>query len=210
MTRTAASAEIWQYTAIIFQFIHEYREEIIAIGTVILAFATGFLWFATRSLAKSAERTTQKQLRAYVSLESGGVDKTSVDGQPGVVIRVDLKNYGTTPGYDFRAWMNVPTVLDNAAVPFTGPSTSLADRSASILGPGSLAHMQTAAAFPRGAVDLEEIRNGTKTIFVWGGADYVDAFGHPRHFTFRCAINGREDAGQSWGLRPHKVGYEAN
>ena len=48
---------------------------VIAVFTVILAFATGFLYFATRDLVKGAERTTQTQLRAFVF--GGGIQQAA-------------------------------------------------------------------------------------------------------------------------------------
>ena len=208
----AWGGEVWQHIITAAQwlgwFIHEYREEIIAVFTVILAVATWRLWIATRNLVRGTERTAQSQLRAYVSVESGGVQHGIVDGQPGFQVHVVLKNYGVTPAYRFRTWINAPVILDTGAVPFIGPTVPLEDRPPSILGPGSLAHMHWNAVFPMLAV--QDIRSGTKAIFVWGGADYIDAFGHPRHFMFRCAMSGSEDSPNGWALKPHRIGYEAN
>ena len=99
----AWGGEVWQHIITAAQwlgwFIHEYREEIIAVFTVILAVATWRLWIATRNLVRGTERTAQSQLRAYVSVESGGVQHGIVDGQPGFQVHVVLKNYGVTPAY---------------------------------------------------------------------------------------------------------------
>ena len=56
--------------------------------------------------------------------------------------------------------------------------------------------------------DLAAVRDGKKNIFVWGGANYRDAFKEDRFFKFR-AING-PDLGNRFALKPHKLGYEAN
>jgi hypothetical protein len=48
-------------------------EKIIAIFTVILGMATGFLWLATKNLVIGAEDTAERQLRAYVSISPSGV-----------------------------------------------------------------------------------------------------------------------------------------
>jgi hypothetical protein len=164
---------IFQFTVVAARwlegFVHSYREEIIAVFTVILALATLLLWRATRNLVRGAEGTAQRQLRAYVSLESGSVQHTSIDGQLGFIVSVALKNYGVTPGYHFRTWMSPPAILDAALVPFVGPTTSLEDRAASILGPGSQAHLDWRAVFPPDA--LHDIRDGKKAIFCWGGAN---------------------------------------
>jgi hypothetical protein len=63
-------------------------------------------------------------------------------------------------------------------------------------------------------IDLASVRNKTKAIFVWGGADYVDAFKRKRHFIFRMKMAGPEqplpNGGMGWPLTPHPLGYEAN
>jgi hypothetical protein len=58
-------------------FVHEYREEIIAAFTVILAIATWRLWLATRDLVREARNTAEKQLRAYVNVEPLGINPYS-------------------------------------------------------------------------------------------------------------------------------------
>jgi len=191
-------------------FVHAYREEIIAVFTVVLALATFSLWRATHNLVRGSERTAQTQLRAYISLESGSIQHANIDGQLGFIVSVVLRNYGVTPGYHFRTWMSPPAILDAEVVPFAAPAVSIADGASSILGPGSQAHLNWRAVFPPDA--LPEIRDGKKAIFCWGGANYTDAFGHQRHFTFRCATSGGEDTADQggWGLKPHKIGYDAN
>src|SRR5262249_51673089 len=88
-------------------FIREFREEIVAVGTVfialftvILAFATAFLYFATRDLVEGAEDTAKRQLRAYVFLDQMTIADPM--GTPKISIRI--KNYGSTPAYGVVFW----------------------------------------------------------------------------------------------------------
>jgi len=168
------------------------------------------VWRSNPGIVRGSERTAQTQLRAYISLESGSIQHANIDGQLGFIVSVVLRNYGVTPGYHFRTWMSPPAILDAEVVPFAAPAVSIADGASSILGPGSQAHLNWRAVFPPDA--LPEIRDGKKAIFCWGGANYTDAFGHQRHFTFRCATSGGEDTADQggWGLKPHKIGYDAN
>lgn len=97
------------------------------------------------------------------------------------------------------------------AVPFPAQPKPLSERvNRSIIAPGALAPVITESAM----IDLASVRNKTKAIFVWGGADYVDAFKRKRHFIFRMKMSGPEqllsNGGMGWPLTPHPLGYEAN
>lgn len=99
-------------------FVHDYREEIVAIGTlciaaftVVLAFATGFLYSATRDLVKGAEKVSQTQLRAFV-IAKGFSQAANLhpdnNGQLCVrewVFWFDIENVGLTPGTGLKAWI---------------------------------------------------------------------------------------------------------
>src|SRR5258706_6905725 len=86
-------------------FIEMYEKFFVAIGTlfiaaftVILAFATAFLWGATRQLVKGADDTAKRQLRAYVFVDSVNVANV-VEGSGPPESRVIIKNFGQTPAY---------------------------------------------------------------------------------------------------------------
>jgi hypothetical protein len=48
------------------EFVHKNAESIIALFTIILGIATWLLWRATKRLVEGADRTAERQLRAYV------------------------------------------------------------------------------------------------------------------------------------------------
>jgi hypothetical protein len=93
-------------------FTHENHGPITAIFTVLLGLATIFLWLATRDLVDNAERTSQRQLRAYVFPDT--VDAYDKGNLPGVarnealegyvVIHTTTKNSGQTPAYEVIHW----------------------------------------------------------------------------------------------------------
>jgi hypothetical protein len=126
-------------------------------------------------------------------------------------VRIELKNYGNSPGYDFTTWIMPPQILKVAdAAPF-GPPRPISERSGqSIIGPHSSAWINWFAEMSPD--ELAAIRARDKGIYVWGGADFKDAFGHARKFIFRCLITGEQTelGGTGWALAPHKQGYEAN
>jgi hypothetical protein len=199
------------------QFAEHHDKSIVAIGTallaiftVVLAVATVFLWRATRNLVEDGKDSSERQLRAYVSLDGGIVVQANVNNGPGYLVRIELKNYGSSPGYDFTTWIMPPQILQVDAVPF-GPSRPLSERTGqSIIGPHSSVWINWFAGMSPD--ELVAIRAREKGIFIWGGADYKDAFGHARKFIFRCLITGEQTEinGTAWALAPHKQGYEAD
>ena len=71
-------------------------EKTIAIFTVILGIATGFLWWATRNLVIDAKETSGRQLRAYIS--ANPLEIVSADQEERFVqITFQVKNHGQTP-----------------------------------------------------------------------------------------------------------------
>lgn len=194
--------------AIIWKFIHEYREEIIALGTLAIALFTIVLALATRELVEDAAQNAEKQLRAYVAIQGGSVVQANVDGGPGYRVLVEFKNSGQTPGYKFTTWMRPAEIRPIDTVPFGLPLPKEERNGSSIIGPGAGANQIRFGVWS--PAEIDEIRKGTKAIFIWGGADYTDIFGHDRHFIYRIAISGLEDSGGGWALKPHKLGYDAN
>jgi hypothetical protein len=65
-------------------------------GEWLLFLATTALFWATWRLVTGAEKTAQRQLRAYVFVESGSI--THIDDDEGVPeVYVTIKNFGQTP-----------------------------------------------------------------------------------------------------------------
>jgi hypothetical protein len=121
-----------------------------------------------------------------------------------------LRNSGQTPGYKFTTWIKEPKILAPDAVPFAD-ATPISDRNgSSIIGPGADVWLQW--IMPSTPELSAEVEAGKKNVFVWGGADFIDAFDKPRYFIFRD-INSAGAfglAGNRLGVKPHKLGYDAN
>jgi hypothetical protein len=177
-------------------------------GEWLLAFATFGLWYATWRLVTGADQTAQRQLRAYVSLVGGGIAHANVDNQQGYLVQIELKNSGITPGYDFTTWIVPPEVRDLNELPFGPPSPESERTGKSIIAPNTSAWINVYYVWKPG--ELEAVRKREKGVFVWGGANYKDAFGFPRTFLFRLLIFGFENSGNGWALTPHRLGYEAD
>jgi len=166
---------------------------------------------AAKSAVKLSEITAERQLRAYVSVVSGSMQLVSlVEGGFGVKVHIELKNSGQTPGYNFSTWIRKPEILSPDALPFTAP-TPLSERAgASIIGPNTAVGLEW--IIPIDLVTAQEVGSGEKKLFVWGGSDFIDAFGEKRAFIFRSISSTGifNTVGNVLAIQPHKAGYEAN
>jgi hypothetical protein len=194
------------------RFSEKWHDAITALSTTLIAAFTALLFVATWLLWFGGERHSEKQLRAYVTLLSGGIQVVNIThGGQGFRINIELKNSGQTPGYDFTTWIKPPVILDKDALPFDQPRPMNERTGMSIIGPGASTWINwTLLASPQ---DIADVLAETKKIFVWGGADYRDIFGYRRFFVFRdvnAPFTQGIAPGASTPLRPHKAGYNAN
>lgn len=182
-------------------WIDKYHDTLIVIGTFLLA------GFVTIQISDS-RKSSQRQLRAYIAIFDGaiGIHSTNIAGPFELVANINLKNSGQTPGYEFRT--NIEAIIDDKdASPFIFPNTS--HTSKSIIGAGTMTNLSKSVYID--AKTLNELKNGTKKIFIWGSADYVDAFGKSRYFIFKCNNSSAFYAeSNKWSIQPHKSGYEGN
>lgn len=157
-------------------------------------------------------RSSEAQLRAYVTIHTGSIRIT--DDEAAVAAHIEFQNTGQTPGYEFTIWSKI---LIGAAseTPFDFELPVDQRASKSMIGPNTRANAGALVAVS--TEEMQSIQNGALMIFVWGGADYRDAFGNARYFLFRCAVAGQPQTamveGKSvrvWPLRPHRSGYRAN
>lgn len=93
-------------------------DTLIALFTALLFFATIALWLSTRGLVRGADDTSKKQLRAYIGVQdivlkcAGFSDQNyrPIDRSIGHIhkdfILLTIKNFGLTPAYDTRIWVN--------------------------------------------------------------------------------------------------------
>lgn len=119
---------------------------------------------------------------------------------------VDLENSGQTPGYEFTTWLKVRIDVPDAD-PFSDEMPIAKRTGRSIIGPKAKAHISLTHGLS--PAELDDLNKGTKKVFVWGGADYMDAFSKARTFKFR-SVNGTRQRDGGWSLQPHPVGYVGN
>jgi hypothetical protein len=176
--------------------------------TFLLFLATVALFWATRDLVKDTKQNAERQQRAYVFIR--GAEVRLVNGDSGVIAIIALKNFGQTPGYQFKTWTNIR--IDDPDQPIFGVRNPIAQNS--IIAPSADLNAPSPAA-PITPAERAAIIAGTKKIYVWGEAAFVDAFGIGRKFIFRATAGGNEIGGNNaagqpiwrgWGISPQ--GYE--
>lgn len=178
------------------------------ITDVLLVLATFALYWATRNLVLGAEKTAERQLRAYVFMEGSstklvqinvnGVLQTFIEGF------VTLKNFGLSPASNYRNWIMID-VLPATTTPFDRTSTGLGR---GIIGPSGGMNIPVFYG-PVSAADIVAIRAATRRIYVWGEVLYTDAFGEDRYFRFYLR-NAMEIPGKGWPLENADRPHEAN
>jgi hypothetical protein len=196
-------------------FIHDFREEIVAVGTlfiaaftVILAFATGFLYFATRDLVTGADDTAEKQLRAYIGTYS--METTFYPYQGGgyvFIAHVELRNFGQTPAYDLLIEANAAIDVPDAD-PFELKNTHQKAAGRNIAFRDAGVHVNVSWQIPE--ADVVAVRDREKNVFCWGTVRYRDAFDKHHYFTFRLVSAQQQVGGNSFVMGVHEKGNDAD
>jgi hypothetical protein len=150
---------------------------------------TGALVGATYALYRGGENqlilsrdTAARQLRAYVSVEI--VNNPSLDAAF-IEARFVAKNRGQTPAYNVTQWVGADVVVLPASENQFSPPASIEGSSRRHLAPDAEVSIHSRIDISIPDEHKQLIRSGVMRIFMWGRVDYVDAFGVPRHTSFR-------------------------
>jgi hypothetical protein len=159
-------------------FIHEFKDEIVAAFTVILALSTLYLWLATRELVRGAEAASRRQLRPYVIIVSKDIEE-QMEAHEVFMQKLMVVNRGQTPAYSLRGisrW-----ILAEHPLPqhfnFTIPM--LPNQSFMMLGPGQDTGHNSYADGPFSPIELIKIKSsgGPWRLYNYGRFTYEDSFG---------------------------------
>jgi hypothetical protein len=165
--------------------VHNYRlkvsDTLLVAFTALLFLATLALWWSTRRLVQGAEKTAERQLRAYVFVHPVGVDFLYDDENCRVTITYAFKNFGQTPAYQLQQWAE----LRNFMVPTTDEIKTpepIEPLTAMNLGPGAEVEGTVWAITDIGT--LNELGSSLRKAHVTGIVKYIDAFGYARQTKF--------------------------
>ncbi|WP_139350590.1 hypothetical protein [Rhodanobacter sp. B04] len=154
----------------------------LVIGTGFLARYTFNLWKITGKLSTDAQATSQRQLRAYVHISDVSIN--SIYAEKKVTAQIPIKNFGQTPAYDVRIWVDI-CAQEISLTP--NLSTLIHDGTSArgILPPGFdfKVPVSSNGVLPQAVYD--EIAASKKAIYIWGRIDYSDTFGRRCFTKFR-------------------------
>lgn len=161
--------------------------------TGLVAAATILLWLATKDLVKGAERTAERQLRAYLTVRQGKIKEEEVVGGWWLEWQPQITNVGQTPAYDVRLIGTADILPDplpegkDLAKDLKGrvdasPSTG---GSRSSIGAGQDLWPDFNPGGPISDAQLRELRDRLGTgFYVWGTVIYRDVFQKERRTNF--------------------------
>jgi hypothetical protein len=160
----------------------------IALFNLILAFSTVGLWVATISLYRAGERTARRQLRAYV-LASSAKAKNFGSTKESFEARVIIRNSGKSPASDVVAWVGIQ--IGKFPDPGTlGRPPSDLHVSKGVMGPGAKSVFTAIVDRPMLPSELERIRSGSVTVYIFGEIEYLDIFNRKQSSSFRFCYGG--------------------
>jgi hypothetical protein len=178
------------------EFVEHGEHFFVAFGTIVLGFATVFLWLATRALVEGAEVNADRQLRAYVMIRDVIIDDFETDKIPRP--RVTIKNSGLTPARNVTVWCTVgfdhyPHTLPLPRRPQDAlPLTPIAPQGTYTTEPKIKQGELTLATWAA-------LEAGTHAIYVMGEIRYEDVFGQRRETDFLLFTGGPIGARDAMG-----------
>jgi hypothetical protein len=166
-------------------------ERTIAVFTVILGIATGFLWLATRNLVREAKETSKRELRAYISVTP--VNVVSSDREERFVqIGLTVKNHGQTPAYRMNYVFGIDFLPNPVPEGFDYPNpTQPINHEASLF---PLDSMSLWFNFNRllTVEEFQQVENDRLRLHVWGKGFYSTVFDPGHHTNFVASVGGPE------------------
>ena len=144
---------------------------------------TFLLWWSTRDLVKGAEKSSRKQLRAYLTVVIGGAAfQERRQGIPDLKFEAIplIVNTGQTPAYNVRFRINADILTPGFPKGFMFP---LSDEimGGSVIGPNQTANMSATIKDFIGDKEVDDVKymiSGQRGLNVWGVVTYIDIFGH--------------------------------
>jgi len=161
-------------------------EWLMFVATALLFVATVGLWWATVRLVKGAEKTAERQLRAYVSVTSKGLDEQS-EVQERYVHCLEVRNTGQTPAYDLKIESVTNSLMHPIPPEFCFPLDPLGSNPSFMMLGASLGVEHVSYAdqiLDDGELLLTKSPGSGRRVYTYGTVSYRDVFGHCRRTEF--------------------------
>jgi len=171
--------------------IQAYAALVVAIFTVTLWQSTEKMWVASANQLSHAERTAERQLRAYVSVETRGINPYG-GNETEFLGHVGILNNGQTPARNISHTIKITWLKEGGWVP---PPVGIETRTDTVLQPR--AEMRAGSGAQSVAV-IETAKGETSYIYLWGRVEYEDGVSNAKHFTnfchrYNCAVFDKKD-----------------
>jgi len=167
-----------------------YSTMLVGAGTILLMVT---LWL-TRQANKAAQEavdvtrdSAEKQLRAYVLLESIEVFNVAANNIPRV--KITIRNTGATPASDFKHWATIG--YQPYPMPPTAPDFDESIKSSyAVVAAGQSVEGEQVFSRKMSDQDIASISAGTCGLYVIGLIKYIDCFGKDRETRYCSFIGG--------------------
>lgn len=184
-----------------------YITSILAAITIALALYTARLWGATNTLAKGAEDTAKRRLRAYMLPEKAWLINIE---DPRLTYSFQAKNYGQTPAHQVTVWVEWRYFDDIRKIEIPTERPEIPNLSKFLIGAqGFTLHSDCIYLNDE---RKKKIRDGEAMFFIFGDIRYKDIFGINRTTKFRFAWGGGYEItpGPIGALDVHAEGNETD
>ena len=166
---------------------------LLVVVTAGLAVYTYRLWGATDRLVTDAKDTSQRQLRAYVSVKNGKISELSTTEH--IMAKLTIINCGNTPAYALQKVSGItlaefPLQHDIASQITSKFADGDFPKSKETLGPGAKLQMMGQFSTLLEDTHISAIKSGTSAIYFFGEIRYLDAFERPQYMKFRYFVGG--------------------
>jgi hypothetical protein len=129
---------------------------------------------AASSANDFAQKSAERQDRAYLAVEADGINRTKNDRAVGDVV---IRNNGQIPARNVKAFVRIKVMKSKDVGKLEWPKKGIeSDRT--IQPDGEMRRSST------GTIAITNIDDPKAYIFVWGIIEYDDGFGNPRHTRF--------------------------
>jgi len=151
----------------------------LAIITFTLAFFTYSLWKATGKLVSDAEKTSKRELRAYIGMGGGG----EVFLLPNKILRgvVEIKNFGETPAHNVMVALAGELRAPGDKRPFNDPVFIPHKQPIAPTMSWTFGHEFQGMTDQ----DLKDVLADRKLVYIWGHVKYQDIYKETQTLRFR-------------------------
>jgi hypothetical protein len=141
----------------------------------------------------------RRQLRAHVSIDTGGV--VTLSGQ-NLHATMEIKNSGPTPAYEVS--INSILFMQEINASPSEPPVKDVDLAKTTVGPGATVSVE-AQLFVRNVHDLHGLSVGDIIPWVTGRIRYRNVFGHSRGIDFLLRGDASPDRHETWILTLYRI-----